>query len=122
MPAHDSANAAWARAGQRHRTIAGAPPPRPARGWGRRHRTGGLGSNLPLVLLPHLAVGSFGDGPASIHHPVPGITDGVLDLLPGGRILPAMLIRVPALSQMGLGFVPLASHVVLGRFEAVPIA
>src|SRR5690349_23382047 len=54
-------------------------------------------------------------------HPVPGVTNRRLDLLPGRCSLAAVLVRVPPLAEVRLGFVPLPSHMMLGGFKSIAI-
>src|SRR5215207_6891287 len=72
-------------------------------------------------LLPGLCVTPLRVGLASTHHPVPGVANCVLDLLPRGGGLTPMLVAIPAPPQIGLGLVPPSSQVMLGRLEAIAI-
>src|SRR5690349_17201179 len=71
---------------------------------------------LPSLRFPGRSIGMLG-----ADHPVPGVTNRRLDLLPGRCSLAAVLVRVPPLAEVRLGFVPLPSHMMLGGFKSIAI-
>jgi hypothetical protein len=56
---------------------------------------------------------------AGAYDPVPGVPDGLLDLLPGGWFRTTMLVAVPAPANVGFRFLPVPAKVVLRRLETI---
>src|SRR3954466_9445771 len=106
----------------RRRRCAAAPLPRPAHGWLSRRRAPEFrrpwskSRSLARLRAPRLG---FGRGPP--HHPVPRVLHCRLDLVPGTRLVPPMLVPLPPGPQVGLRVVPGSPHAVARAVEAIAV-
>src|SRR4051794_23008779 len=109
-------------AGPRRRRCAAAPPPRPAHGWMSRRRAPEFRRPWSKSrLLARLRVPRLGFGRGPPDHPVPCVLHGRLDLVPGSRLVPPVLVPLPPGPQIGLRVVPGPPHAVARAVEAIAV-